>query len=150
MSLEELYQEVILDHFKNPRCQGCVKDPHATFSMNNPLCGDKIQVSVVIHDKNIADLAFSGEGCSISQASASMMASLIKGKSISDVKRLSVAFKQIMRGELSPDQVPELGDAVSLTGVRKFAARIKCALLAWEALDRCVDKACDTCRICQA
>ena len=137
--LDELYQEVILDHFKHPRCKGCLSNPSATSSLFNPLCGDKISVSVLVDEKGIVrELAFVGQGCSISQASASMMSSLCKGKSIEEVKGLAQLFRKMMRGETPEGSAELLGDAVALEGVRKFSARIKCAVLAWEAIEKCL------------
>jgi len=141
MDVDELYQEVILDHFRNPRCHGCLENPCSGCTLYNPLCGDQIILNLGVKDSMIAEIAFSGHGCSISQAAASMMTDLCRGKTVIEAKELSGAFKCLMRGEKSAEDLPQLGDAVSLEGVRKFSARVKCAMLAWEALDKCLDNA---------
>jgi nitrogen fixation NifU-like protein len=137
MALDELYQELLLDHFKNPRCQGCLPNPSAHSHVFNPLCGDQVALTVRLEADKIADLAFTGHGCSISQASASMMAELCKGKDIGEAKELILSFQEMMRGE-EPSAKDKLGDVLALEGVRKFSARIRCALLGWEALERCL------------
>ena len=143
MELDELYQEVILDHFKKPRCRGRVLDPDSNVTLFNPLCGDSVDVSVRIQDGKIQEVKFDGSGCSISQASASIMSELCVGKSLADALKLSSLFSAMMRGEKSVDELEALGDAVVLEGVRKFSARVKCAALAWEALEKCLKAAAD-------
>lgn len=139
MELEELYQELILDHSKRPRCLGILKDADSKSRLLNPLCGDEVEVSVVVRDGIVEDVAFSGQGCAISQASASMMCEICQGKPIEDVKELFNHFMGMMKGS-DGDQEPEesLGDAAALKGVQKFSARIKCATLAWEAIHKCL------------
>ena len=141
MSLDDLYQEVILDHFRKPRCQGCVANPSGEATLFNPLCGDQISLTVKLDGSKIQDLGFTGQGCSISQASASMMADVCRGKDIAGARSLGEGFRAMMRGEKSAESLPELGDAAALEGVRRFSARVKCALLAWEALDKCLEQA---------
>lgn len=138
MQLDNLYQEVILDHYKHPRCHGCLAHSNAQAALFNPLCGDQIQLTVTLQDNKLEEIGFSGHGCSISQASASMMSDLCKGKALPEVEALIASFRGLMRGEKSGDDAPELGDAVALEGVRKFSARVKCAMLAWEALEKCL------------
>lgn len=138
MSLEELYQELILDHFKHPRCQGCLTNPTVSSALYNPLCGDKVNLDMRINNDMVSEIGFSGHGCSISQASASMMAETLQGKNIEEAQRLCSAFRELMRSERDGQSVPELGDALALEGVKKFQARIKCAVLAWEAAERCL------------
>ncbi len=139
--LDDLYQELILDHYKNPRCQGCLQNPDCQCELRNPLCGDIIDLSIKFQNGIVQDIRFSGHGCSISQAGASMMSELCRGKSITEVRDLCKVFRGMMRGEKSTDEIKVLGDAVSLEGVRKFSARIKCALLAWDVVERCIDQA---------
>lgn len=141
MSLDELYQEVILDHFKHPRCKGCLAQADSNFTLYNPLCGDQVELALKLRDGKIEDIAHSGHGCSISQAAASMMSDLCKGKTVTEVKNLCQIFRLLMRGEKGEEQAAELGDAVALAGVRKFSARVKCAMLAWEALEKCLERA---------
>lgn len=138
MELEELYQQLIIDHFKKPRCYGQLENPSAQCALYNPLCGDRISLSISLNGGKVNEIAFSGHGCSISQAAASMMSELLKGKSIEEVKELSRLYQSMIKGEKSGDELVVLGDSVALQGVRKFSARIKCAMLAWEAVDRAI------------
>lgn len=137
MSIDELYQELLLDHFKHPRCRGTVQEPDATSSLRNPLCGDQIELSLKVREGVITDVAFQGHGCSISQASASLMAEYLKNKSVADAQRALQQFQSLMGGQVDVT-TEELGDINALAGVRKFSARIRCALLAWEALENCL------------
>lgn len=139
MSLDDLYQELLLDHFRNPRCKGCIDGPCAKCLKHNPLCGDQVELSLKIENERIVQIAFSGSGCAISQASASMMTELCNNKSIQQVRNYLVDFKNVMKGE-DPVTKEQLGDVLALEGVRKFSARIKCAMLAWEALEYCLEK----------
>lgn len=139
--LDDLYQDLILDHYKNPRCKGCVNNPDCQCRLHNPLCGDEVELCVKLKDNIIQEIGFSGHGCSISQAGASMMSELCKGKTVTEVRELCKIFRGMMRGDKSADEIKVLGDAISLEGVRKFSARIKCALLAWDVLERCMDQA---------
>lgn len=133
MSLEELYKEVILDHYRAPRNKGRL-DPHdIALERNNPLCGDEIELFVNFDGDNVADVKFDGKGCSISQASASMMTEKVKGLNVKDASELAESIKRLMAGEEDPDP-KTLGDLVSLKGVVKYPVRIKCALLGWNTL----------------
>ncbi|MBI3966589.1 MAG: SUF system NifU family Fe-S cluster assembly protein [Chloroflexi bacterium] len=134
MSLsDELYREIILDHYKNPRHAGRLDPADLRAEGNNPLCGDEIEITVNLRDGTIADIRFHGRGCSISQASASMMTENIVGKPIAEVEELVGLFKGMMLENQEPD--PErIGDLESLQGVKKYPVRIKCALLAWNTL----------------
>ena len=139
MTVEELYQEVLLDHYKHTRCHGCVHAPTAETELFNPLCGDRVAVSVKLEDGRLVDVAFSGQGCAISQASASMMSELCHGKTVDEIHALGDEFRNLMRGEKDADTCENLGDAAALVGVRKFSARIRCVMLAWEALEKCLE-----------
>ena len=143
--LEELYKEIILDHYRNPRHQGELECPPAHNTEGfNPLCGDEVSLTFLIEDDSIKELRIAGQGCSISQASASMMAAAIQNKSIEEVRDLSREFKAMMsiHGETisNTDQEPvspvalTLGDLEALKGVVKFPVRIKCATLSWNTL----------------
>lgn len=138
MELDSLYQDVILDHFRNPRCKGALDNPDASVRLVNPLCGDEIKLTVGIKDGRICDVACEGHGCAISQASASMMSELLKGKTLEEVRARVELFKQVLEGKSVPDIEEKLGDAAALEGVKNFAARIKCAVLAWEAMETCL------------
>jgi nitrogen fixation NifU-like protein len=141
--LEDLYREIILDHYKNPRNRGELASPPARRAEGvNPLCGDEIVVYVDVVDGVVMDVRIGGQGCSISQSSASMMSSAIKGKPIADVEALIRSFKGLMSiddgaAELDDAAVAvDLGDLEALKGVVKFPMRIKCATLAWNTLQQ--------------
>jgi nitrogen fixation NifU-like protein len=136
VNLDEVYQELLLDHYKSPRCHGVLLNPDGKVDLHNPLCGDQIYLTVKFSDDHISNIAFTGHGCSISQAAASMMSELLRGKSKSEAQRLSALFRQMIRSEVAGDDLQDLGDAVALEGVKKHSARIKCALLAWDCVDR--------------
>jgi nitrogen fixation NifU-like protein len=131
--LEELYKEVILDHYRTPRNKGRL-DPHdVTLERNNPLCGDEIELFLRFDGDTLEGIAFEGKGCSISLASASMMTEKVKGLSVKDAGRLAELIKLMLAGEQDAD-ASSLGDLVSLKGVVKYPVRIKCALLGWNTL----------------
>ena len=139
--LEDLYREIILDHYRTPRNRGELPPPSRMAEGHNPLCGDEIHVYLDVQGDTIVDVKISGQGCSISQSSASMMSAAVKGKNINDVLALVKRFKQMMSieeentdttGEI--DTSIKLGDLEALQGVVKFPVRIKCATLAWNTL----------------
>ena len=134
--LTELYQEIILDHNKRPRnYRGIDKATHSAEG-HNPLCGDEISVSLRLNGDQIEDISFQGEGCAISKASASLMTTLIKGKSLQAAKEESSVIKQMLTSSEEPDDsLEELGDIIALSGVRRFPVRIKCATLAWHTFE---------------
>lgn len=133
LSLEELYKEVILDHYRDPRNKGRL-DPHdVALERNNPLCGDEIELFLHFAGENIDGISFEGKGCSISLASTSMMTEKIKGLSNKDAREMAESIKRMMAGEEEGD-ADTLGDLVSLKGVVKYPVRIKCALLGWNTL----------------
>ena len=133
MSLDDLYKEVILDHYKNPRNKRVIEDAVLTCSQNNPLCGDEIAVFAQVDDGLIGDISFQGQGCSISQASASMLTEAVKGQPLQKAANLARDFRGMMAGEVEPDE-DEFGDLIALKGVVKYPIRIKCAVLAWDVL----------------
>jgi len=134
--LDDLYQDIILDHFRSPRHLGALPDAHLHGEGFNPFCGDQIDLTMQLGDDGrIADVGFEGQGCSISQASASMLTGQIMGKTLDEAAALVQTFKGIMKGdELSEEQEEDLGEIVALQGVRQFPVRIKCALLGWTTL----------------
>ncbi len=135
--LEDLYREIILDHYHTPRNRGELDPPALSADGHNPLCGDEIRISVAVQDGVVADVRFSGSGCSISQSSASMMTSAIKGKPVEQVKSIVRRFKQMMTIDEEDSEIDEsinLGDLEALQGVVKFPVRIKCATLGWNTL----------------
>ena len=134
MSLDDLYREVILDHYRSPRNKHGLDDAQIDVHRNNPLCGDDITVHVAVDADGIArEVAFEGQGCSISQASASMLTEQIRGRKLEDIESLVERFRAMMAGDEGPTE-DELGDLVALRGVVKYPVRIKCAVLAWDAL----------------
>lgn len=134
--LSALYQEMILDHYRKPRNKGAMENADRTVAMRNPLCGDEVDLQVKLSPDSIEDVKFTGRGCSISQASASMMTQLVKGKSAEEAEGLRKKFRQMIMGDQSLASDPSLGSLRSLVGVSKFPARVKCALLAWNALEK--------------
>jgi nitrogen fixation protein NifU and related proteins len=151
--LEDLYREIILDHYRNPRNRGELPVPPAHRSDGfNPLCGDEVQVFIDVDDGEVTDVRVSGQGCSISQSSASMMSQAVKGKSVDDARRMVRAFKAMMSihehdldgdGDEDAEDLEDvkLGDLEALRGVVKFPVRIKCATLAWNTLTQGLDEA---------
>lgn len=150
--LEDLYREIILDHYRTPRNRGELATPPASVAQgHNPLCGDEITVYLQVDDDVVSDVKVAGQGCSISQSSASMMSQAIKGRTVDDVKVLVRRFKGMMSIDLTSDDgdaddegadEPEsdLGDLEALRGVVKFPVRIKCATLAWNTLLDALDR----------
>jgi nitrogen fixation protein NifU and related proteins len=132
--LSALYQELILDHYRRPRNKGMLPHPTHAVSLNNPLCGDEIDLQLLVQDDVIRDVRFVGRGCSISQASASMMTQLLKDQGITQAITLAERMSAMMRGDESAARDKALGDLRALAGVSKFPVRIKCALLPWNAL----------------
>ncbi len=130
-----LYQEMILDHYRRPRNKGTLENADASVEMKNPLCGDEIGLQVAFDGDSVRDLRFSGRGCSISLASASMMTQLVKGKGAEEIDALRNRFREMMLGDPSAVTDEKLGSLRSLSGVARFPARVKCALLAWNALE---------------
>lgn len=138
MSLESLYQEVIMEHYRRPRNKGELEGATVSVDLHNPLCGDEITLQLRVEDQRVVDARFTGRGCSISQASASMMTQAVKGKSVEEVEALIGRIQRMMKGD--PQAAQGLGDLEALQGVAKFPVRIKCALLPWEALDKGVHR----------
>lgn len=132
--LDNLYRQVILDHSSHPHHHGVLDDATNQIELNNPTCGDVIQLQLVEKDGIIQDIKFDGSGCSISTASASMMTDAVIGQPVEEAERLIGEFLELVQGEDIEDDA--LGDAAMLSGVAKFPARIKCATLSWKALER--------------
>lgn len=140
MSLDDLYREVILDHYRNPRRRGSLEHPDAHAEGQNPLCGDEISLDLALDGDRVTDVRILGRGCSISQASASMMAEAVTGKTLAQIADLAHRFKammEIVEGDAGIDEArpgAALGDLEALRGVRRFPVRIKCADLPWATL----------------
>jgi nitrogen fixation protein NifU and related proteins len=140
--LTDLYQEVILDHNKKPRNFQKLADANRTAEGFNPLCGDQIQLYVKVEDGVIRDIGFQGSGCAISKASASLMTSLVKGKTSDEADALFERFHRLVTTEHAADAA-ELGKLSVFSGVREFPARVKCASLAWHTLRAALEKKAD-------
>src|SRR5580700_659996 len=157
--LEELYREIILDHYRSPRNRGELESPPAhRVEGFNPLCGDEVVISMVVENGTLSDVKIGGSGCSISQSSASLMSAAVKGKPVDEVRRLISTFKGMMsihEAALGPDSngdaegaerepeeidLDKLGELAALQGVVKFPVRIKCATLSWNALAQGLDE----------
>lgn len=136
LKLSWLYQEIILDHYKRPRNFGVIEKPDAVAEEENPYCGDRIVVHIKTDGEKITDIRFSGKGCAISQASASMMTEKVKGMRLEEALRFAEDFRKMMRGEKPFPPEGELEDLDALRGVREFPIRVKCATLAWDLLQR--------------
>jgi nitrogen fixation protein NifU and related proteins len=133
--LRELYQEVILDHNKSPRNFKRLETANRTAEGYNPLCGDKIDIFLDIEDDVVKDISFLGSGCAISKASASLMSTIIKGKSVDEAKKLFEKFHDLITGKLDESaSIEELGKLAVLGGVKEFPMRVKCASLAWHTM----------------
>lgn len=153
--LEDLYREIILDHYRSPRNKGELETPPAVRTEGyNPLCGDEIVLYLLVDDDTVTDVRIGGQGCSISQSSASMMSAAIKGKTVAEVRALVRAFKAMMdihesrlegddgsAEDAAADAEVKLGDLEALQGVVKFPVRIKCATLSWNTLTQALDEA---------
>jgi len=152
---DDLYREIILDHYRSPRNRGELESPPAhRVEGFNPLCGDEVVISLLIEDGTLSDLKIGGSGCSISQSSASLMSSAVKGKSLGEVRQLIHTFKGMMSiheatlgrdGEVEEPEpevinLDKLGELAALQGVVKFPVRIKCATLSWNALAQGLDE----------
>jgi nitrogen fixation NifU-like protein len=153
--LEDLYREIILDHYRTPRNRGALETPPAVRAEgHNPLCGDEIEVFLLVDDDVVTDIKIGGQGCSISQSSASMMSQAVKGKSVEEAKRIVKAFKAMMSihehevggdgsesgdVEAAAEAEIKLGDLEALRGVVKFPVRIKCATLSWNTFLQALD-----------
>ncbi|RLT43586.1 MAG: SUF system NifU family Fe-S cluster assembly protein [Chloroflexi bacterium] len=133
--LDDLYREILLDHYRQPRNHNALEAPTCSADGSNPLCGDQVRVEVSVADDRIVGISFSGRGCSISQASTSMMTEYVKGRSVEDARKGIDAFQQMMVTAASPG-IEGFDDIEALIGVAKFPARVKCASLGWKTLEQ--------------
>jgi nitrogen fixation NifU-like protein len=139
--LRELYQQVILDHNKSPRNFKKLETANRSAEGYNPLCGDKIDIYLDVEDKIVKDISFQGSGCAISKASASLMSTVVKGKSIEEAKKIFEKFHDLITGKLGEeDSIEELGKLAVLAGVKEFPIRVKCASLAWHTMISAINK----------
>lgn len=130
--LDDLYQELILDHYRRKRGEGSLDHPSVAVNQHNPLCGDEIHLELGIEDGVVREVAHTGQGCSISQASVSMMSEALRGRTLDDALGTVEHFRLVMHGDETADE-DRLGDAIALEGVAKYPVRVKCALLGWMA-----------------
>ncbi len=139
MELDDLYQDMILDHFKNPRNRRALSDSEVLVDEENPTCGDHIRLTATVKEGRIVDVKYEGKGCAISMASASMMSERLIGMPVGEARKLIGDFVAVIRGEkeLSED---ELGELAALEGVKKYPMRVKCATMAWHAADQALEK----------
>ncbi|MDH3732334.1 MAG: SUF system NifU family Fe-S cluster assembly protein [Gemmatimonadota bacterium] len=138
-TLSTLYQEVILDHYRRPRNKGVLEGATHTITMNNPLCGDVIELMLRVAGDRIQEARFAGRGCSISQASASMLTGRVAGRTLEEAVELSARFTRLLHGDEGLLDDDDLGDLRALAGVSRFPVRIKCALLGWNCLEELSD-----------
>ncbi len=139
---ESLYQEIILDHYKRPHGRGLREPFDAEAHHVNPTCGDELTVRVALDDGVVADVSYDGQGCSISQASASVLHELVAGRTLDETRDIEATFLELMqgKGKVEPDE-DVLGDAIAFAGVARYPARVKCALLSWMAFKDATAKA---------
>lgn len=137
MAFDELYQEIIRDHYKNPRNKRLLTHVKA---VENPSCGDTVKIELEGDREHIKTVYFDGSGCSISMCSASMMADLLSGKTVPEAKTIVHQFLGVIRGELPPESLDDLGDLAALKGVIELPVRVKCATLAWHAVEQSLDQ----------
>ena len=140
LNLNSLYQQLILEHYRKPRNKGELPDKTVEIHMANPVCGDEIRLQLQLDGDRIVEARHVGQGCSISQAAVSMMTNLIKGKELADAEALAQRFTEMMHGDEGPARDKAMGDLRALQGVSKFPVRIKCALLAFDALQEAIKK----------
>lgn len=143
MDLNTLYRTVIMDNYKNPKNKGLKKtDDYHFVHLNNPSCGDEMNVEIKIEDGIIKDIRQDGHGCSISMSSASVMSDVLIGKTVEEARKIILDFYGIVTGT-DPEDEEALGEAIAYMGVRQFPARVKCATLAWKAIERAIDEVID-------
>ncbi|MGH7458902.1 MAG: Fe-S cluster assembly sulfur transfer protein SufU [Longimicrobiaceae bacterium] len=131
--LKSLYKEVILEHYRRPRNKRELEAPDVEIHMQNPVCGDEIKLQLRVRGGAIEEVAFTGQGCSISQAASSMMTQRLQGRSLAEADALAARFTEMLRGDQQAARDKELGDLRTLAGVANFPVRVKCAMLVWEA-----------------
>jgi nitrogen fixation NifU-like protein len=134
--MNDLYEAIILDHYRSPRNTAPLEAPDIALDVNNPFCGDEFHIQLKVENDSVAQVGITGRGCAISQASASLLAELVEGKSSDEVRSAVGSLRRLLKGEeVTEEERDILGDIEALEGVRKFPVRIKCALLSWVGLD---------------
>lgn len=137
-ALSQLFQEVILDHYRSPKNKRGMEDATHSVTMDNPLCGDVIELNLRVEDDRIEDVSFQGQGCSISQAAASMLTRELEGRSVREARELDEKFTRLMHGDDEHEDDSDLGELRALSGVSKFPVRVKCALLGFNCLEELI------------
>ncbi|MAU55737.1 MAG: SUF system NifU family Fe-S cluster assembly protein [Dehalococcoidia bacterium] len=138
---DEMYQEIVLDHYRNPRNKSKLSRDFLETKSYNPFCGDEIELQLSINDGKLEDISVTGRGCAISQSSGSLMSEVVINKSINEIKEISLIIRSLLKNEeVQEKDLDRLGDAFALEGVKKFPVRIKCALLSWAALKDLIDQ----------
>ena len=133
--LDELYEEIILDHYRNPRNNEELDNPDVEIAADNPFCGDEVKIQINFQNGRVDEIGVTGRGCAISQSSASLLSELAEGQTRGELARVTDLVRRMMRDEsLTDAELDDLGDIEALRGVRKYPVRIKCALLSWAAL----------------
>ena len=143
-AIEDLYQEVILHHSKSPRNFGELDEANRSADGYNPLCGDKLRLTLIVEGGEVKDIRFLGEGCAISTASSSVMTDLLKGKTEEDATKMLHAFHALVTGESPNEDAPELGKLEVFSGVSRFPVRVKCAMLPWRTLESALENGQET------
>jgi len=139
MEFDDLYQEIILDHYRHPRHSGAVSDEDLLVEEENPTCGDQIRLTAAVQNGIVTDIRYDAHGCAISMASSSMMSEELIGKPVEDVRRRIQDFVLLMRGEKEAAE-EDLGELAALEGVKHYPLRIKCATMCWHAVEQALDK----------
>lgn len=134
---DELYRDLILDHYRSPRNRGVIAEPDVDLIQHNPVCGDEIRLTAKIVDGRVSSIEFTGQGCSISQASASMLTDMVTGRDIEGIAELADSFRNMLRGNEPNERLME--DLMALKGVSKYPVRVKCAVLAWDTLQKALE-----------
>jgi nitrogen fixation NifU-like protein len=137
--LFDIYSEILLDHYRLPRNKGRLEHPTVTVEGENPLCGDEITLDLEFDGERLKDITFSGKGCAISMASASMLTEILKGKTVAEIEGWVAAFREFIRTGRAPDGM-DLGDVSALVGVSKLPVRVKCATLPWTAVEEAISR----------
>lgn len=140
MALDELYQEIILEHYKKPRNLGLLDNADVKVEGKNPFCGDEVEIALKVNGDTVVNATFEGSGCAISQASASLMTEKIKGLKLEQVRKLISDFRKMVKGEDVEVNEEDLDELLALQGVSEFPSRVKCALLAWNTLLQGLDE----------
>jgi len=135
LAIDDLYHNIVLDHYRNPRNSADLSHIAEEEVHENPTCGDSVKIDVAMHNGKIEKLVFDGRGCAISVASASMMTELLSGRSVDEARKIITDFMAIMRGNAERSALDEWGDLAALSGVIDFPLRVNCAILAWRALE---------------